>query len=593
MNILLRCTSFTFALAALTAVGPASEQGPSQASLAMLDPVRQAAGLCGRAAQDTLRQRLRLASLFATAASAAEPGPMPLYPGLQGLRFPVTTASPEARRYFLQGLLFAYGFNHAAAIRSFKEAQKHDPACAACFWGEALAYGPNINAPMDPDALQATLAAVERAKAQRSGASPAEQALIDALALRYSADPKADRAALDTAYADAMLDVARRFPDHDDIALLAAEAVMDTRPWDYWEADRRTPKGRIGDAIRLVEAVLARNPADLQAEHLYIHLIENNADPARAEKAADLLARGAPSGVGHLVHMPAHIYYRLGRFRESIDANVKAARADEAYLKGSADAGMYRYGYYPHNVHFIVTSAQMAGDMPTAIREAKRLESVLSADLAAQFPWTQAVNAAPYLAYAQFATPDKILALPPPDTRLTYVAGMRHYARAVAYAQRRDRTRFDAELAALRTIRTTGSFDAMVAQNMPGPDLLLLAETVARARFASVQGRYGEAARLYRDAIAIEDRIPYMEPPYWYYPVHQSLGAALYRAGRYDDARQAFRDALIRWPANGWALYGLAASERALGHRVEAAAAERALSKAWLGDRRWLRMDRI
>lgn len=593
MNILLRCASFTVAIAALTAVGPASEQGPSPETLAMLDPTRQAAGLCGRAAQETLRARLRLASMFANAASAAEPVPMPLYPELQGLRFPVTTGNPEARRYFLQGLLFAYGFNHAAAIRSFKEAQKRDPACAACFWGEALAYGPNINAPMEPDSLQATLAAVGRAKALRGGASPSEQALIDALALRYSDDPKADRAALDALYADAMLDAARRFPDHDDIALLAAEAVMDTRPWDYWEADRRTPKGRIGDAIRLVETVLARNPADLQAEHLYIHLIENNADPARAEKAADLLAHGAPSGVGHLVHMPAHIYYRLGRYRESIDANIAAARADEAYLKGSADAGMYRYGYYPHNVHFIVASAQMAGDMPTAIREAKRLESVLSADLAAQFPWTQAVNAAPYLAYAQFATPEKILALPPPDARLFYVAGMRHYARAVAQAQRRNRTGFEVELAALRNIRTSSNFDAMVAQNMPAGDLLLLAETVARARFAAAGGRYDEAARFYRAAVVIEDRIPYMEPPYWYYPVHQSLGAALYRVGRYDDARQAFRDALIRWPANGWSLYGLAASERALGHRVEAAAADQALNKAWLGDRRWLRMDRL
>src|SRR6185503_18082532 len=203
-----------------------------------------------------------------------------------------------------------------------------DPDCALCFWGEALAYGPNINAPMEPDAIASTLAALGKARALAGRASPAEQALIDALALRYSADPKADRAALDGAYADAMFAVAARFPADDDIALLAAEAAMDTRPWDYWEADRRTPKARIGEAVRLTEAVRARDPGHPQAMHLYIHLMENYAEPGRAEAAADRLAREAPRAEGHLVHMPAHIYYRLGRIADSIRANVAAARAD-------------------------------------------------------------------------------------------------------------------------------------------------------------------------------------------------------------------------------------------------------------------------
>lgn len=574
-------------------LGPVAEPAPSAETLAMLDPTRQASALCGsRNGIAALRDRLRIASLFATPAHAAMQAPMPLYPGLGGLDFPVT-ANAQARPYFLQGLMFSYGFNHAAAVRSFKEAQRLDPGCALCWWGEAFAYGPNINAPMDPSSIEATMAAVAKAQSLKAKASPVERAMIDAVALRYTADPKADRAPLDLAYADAMLAAAQRFPGNDDLALLAAEAVMDTTPWVYWEADKVTPKGRIGDAVRLVETVLARSPDHPQASHLYIHLMENGGDPRKAEAYADRLARPLAPGAGHLVHMPAHIYYRLGRFGDSIRSNVAAARIDEDYLRSSGDSGMYRFGYYPHNVHFIVTSAQMAGDIRTAVAEAKRLDSIVSADVAAQIASIQPVNAAPYLAYAQVASPKAILALEAPDERLPYVTAMYHYARAVAEAQRRNRRGFERELAAMRTVRETADFAPMTSQRVPAPELLLIAETVARGRFAAARGRYGEAADLYRQAIAIEDRIPYMEPPYWYYPVRQSLGAALYRAGRYQEARQAFRGALAQSPANGWVLYGLARTEAKLGNRLEAAAARQALDRAWLGDRKWLRMDRL
>lgn len=574
-------------------LGPAGEPTPSAQTLTMLDPTRQASALCGsRNGFAALRERLRIASLFAAPAHAAMQAPMPLYPGLDGLDFPVT-ANAQARPFFLQGLMFSYGFNHAAAVRSFKEAQRLDPDCALCWWGEAFAYGPNINAPMDPSSIEATMAAVARAQALKGRASPVEQAMIDAIALRYTADPEADRAPLDQAYAEAMLAAAARFPANDDLALLAAEAVMDTTPWVYWEADKQTPKGRIGEAVGLVETVLARSPDHPQASHLYIHLMENGGDPQKAEAFADRLARPLAPGAGHLVHMPAHIYYRLGRFGDSIRSNVAAARVDEHYLRSSGDNGIYRFGYYPHNVHFIVTSAQMAGDIRTAIAEARRLDSIVSADVAAQIASIQPVNAAPYLAYAQVASPKAILALEAPDERLPYVTAMYHYARAVAEAQRRNRSGFERELAAMREIRETADFEPMTAQRVPAPELLLIAETVARGRFAASRGRYGEAADLYRQAIALEDKIPYMEPPYWYYPVRQSLGAALFRAGRYEGARQAFRDALAQSPANGWALYGLARTEAKLGNRLEAAAARQALDRAWLGDRKWLRMDRL
>jgi tetratricopeptide (TPR) repeat protein len=321
--------------------------------------------------------------------------------------------------------------------------------------------------------------------------------------------------------------------------------------------------------------------------------MENGPDPKLAEAAADRLDAPLAPAAGHLVHMPAHIYFRLGRWQDSIRANVAAARADEAWIKDSGDKGLVRYGYYPHNVHFIVTSAQMAGEMPTAIREARKLESILDPGISSQIAWIQAVNAAPYFSAAQFASPAEILAMRAPDARLPYPTAMRFYARALARAQQRNRTGFEQELKSLNAIRDSDALKPMIAQGVPAGDLLRLAETVARARWAGANGRLAEAARLYREGARIEQSIPYMEPPYWYYPVHQSLGATLYRSGRYREARDAFETALSQSPNNGWVLYGLSASERALGRRAEASMADAALKKAWSGDPSWLRMDRL
>lgn len=536
-------------------------------------------------------------ALLAASAVAVPAGkstaPMPLYPDLATHRFPATTRSAKARQYFGQGLLLAYGFNHAGAVRSFREAQRIDPDCALCWWGEALALGPNINAPMDDRDRAAALDAMDRAMSLRSKASDLEQALIEAISHRYSRDAQANRAELDAAYADAMVGVARRFPADDDVAVLAAEAVMGSTPWNYWEADKRTPVGRSGEAVRLLETVLARDPANLQAAHLYIHLMENSANPRRAEDAADRLAQPLAPSAGHLVHMPAHIYAVVGRYADSIRVNVAAARADEAFIRDTDDHSLVRYGYYPHNVHFIVTSAQMAGDMDTAIREARRLRTILDPDASARIAWIQAIDAAPYLAMAQFAAPEDILAMTAPDPRLPYATAMRLYARAVAHAQMGDSPGVERELAAMEALRASDAFAGMIEQGVPAPELLSLAEAVARGRLAFALQRYDEAAGLYRQAITMESKIPYQEPPYWYYPVSQSLGAALFRAGRYDEASAAFRAALAQTPGNGWALYGLAESEQAQGHATEADAARQALRRAWLGDASWLRMERL
>lgn len=359
---------------------------------------------------------------------------MPLYPDLSASRLPVSTSNEQARRYFNQGLVLTYGFNHAGAVRSFRAAQRLDPDCAMCWWGEALALGPNINAAMDGRDRETALAAMDRARVLGTNASPLEQALIEAISRRYSRDAKSDRAVLDGAYADAMLDAARRFPKDDDVAVLAAEAVMNTSPWNYWQLDKRTPVGRSGEAVRLIETVLARNPASLQAAHLYIHLMENSADPRRAEAAADRLARPLAPSAGHLVHMPGHIYQLVGRHSDAIRVNIAAARSDEAFIRDTNDQSLVRYGYYPHNIHFIVTSAQLSGDMRTAIAEARRLQKVLDPETSARIAWIQAIDAAPFLAMAQFAEPEAILAMPAPDPRLPYAVAMRLYARAVAKA---------------------------------------------------------------------------------------------------------------------------------------------------------------
>jgi tetratricopeptide (TPR) repeat protein len=575
----------------LASFSPALWYSPD--TLAALDPSRQAASMCG-----AMRTGLVLKQELLHAAAVAGPvgkasAVMPLYADLAAPRFPVTTASAQARRYFDQGVMLNYGFNHAGAVRSFREAQRLDPRCALCWWGEAVALGPNINAPMDDRDRGTALAAIDRAQALRSQASPLEQGLIDAVARRYSRDPSADRAALDGNYADAMVGVARRFPQSDDAAVMAAEAVMDTSPWNYWQPDKRTPVGRSGDAVRLVETVLARHPGNLQASHLYIHLMENSADLRLAEAAADRLAAPLAPSAGHLVHMPGHIYALVGRYADSMRVNVAAARSDEAYIRSTDDHSLVRYGYYPHNIHFIVTSAQLAGDMPTAIREAGRLRAILDPETSARIAWIQAIDAAPYLAMAQFAAPAAILAMPPADPRLPYAVAMRHYARAVAEAQKRNRPGFERELAALAALRNAGAFTTMIEQGVPVSELIALAEAVARGRFAFALGDYDAAARLYRAAIAHEAKLPYQEPSYWYYPVSQSLGAALFQARRYNEASAAFRDALAQTPQNGWALYGLAQSEEAQGHALEAAAAKQALGRAWLGDKSWLRMARL
>ncbi len=564
----------------------------SDAAFAMLDPTLAGRKACGdpNRPDAVLNARLNLAGSLAASRDMGS-APIGLYSGIAPTDLPLGEMDPEARRYFDQGLGFAYGFNHAAAIRSFRKAQEIDPECAACWWGEALANGPNINAAMSGAQNAAALEAQATATRLAPSATPLVQALIEAQSLRYSSAADADRGALDRAYAARMLELARANPQSDDLAVLAAESAMNTSPWNYWTADGEAVP-LIAEAVGLIEKVMARNPAHPQASHLYIHLLELP-DPKKAEAAADRLHASGPKALAHLVHMPAHIYYRVGRYADSMEANIAAVAADEAYLREVGDDGLVRFGYYPHNVHFLLASAQMMGDPGTVVNQTRKLESILDADTGRDLYWVQAIYAAPYFAYAQYASPAATLALTDSAHPLDYVEAMRHYARATAHAQNRNAAAFDGELSALESLADASSVKVMEANGFPAPLIIRLAAEVARGRMAMAQSRPAAAIAHFTRAQAMQQEIPYNEPPFWYYPVSQSLGAAYFKAGRFDDAKQAFRAALMEAPNSALALYGLAQTERKLGNRLEMLAAERALSAVWRGESEWLDMGRI
>lgn len=511
-------------------------------------------------------------------------GDVTLYRDLGQLGFKVSTRDARAQRFFDQGLRLAFGFNHAEAQRAFQAAQRFDPDCAMCYWGEALVLGPNINAPMAPEANAAALAALAKARALSEHATPRERALIAALGTRYADDASLERAALDAAYADAMQAVAKRFPRDDTLQTLYAEAAMDTQPWDYWEAAGTRPKGRAADFVAALETVLKRHPTHPGAIHLYIHAVEASDRPERALPFARKLGALMP-GAGHIVHMPAHIYYRIGMFRESLATNQQAIAIDERYFTTSPSDPMYRMGYYPHNIHFALVSAMMGGDGATALAAATKLNTVLADEAVRQFPSLEPVKSALYSTHAMFSPPDTILALPAPATGLALVSAMHHYARAVAFAAKQDSDGARREIDTLAALESATDFKPYTAWQVPAREIMQTAQHVARARLAAAGGDLEAAAQAFEAAVALQDGLAYMEPPYWYYPVRQSLGAIRLRQGKLDEAEKAFRDSLGRVRNNGWALAGLAAVYRQQGKKASQASTEQALAKAWFGAR--------
>ena len=515
-------------------------------------------------------------------APPAQAGAPPLYDELGTLHVPITTRIPRAQAFFDQGMRLTFAFNHAEAARAFRAAQALDANCAMCYWGEALVLGPNINAPMFPEAVAPAVQAAATAMRLAKGATPAEQALIRAVARRYSADPRMERAALDKAYADAMADAARAYPNDDTIQVLFAEALMDLAPWDYWAAAGTQPKHRTAEMVDALERVLERNPSHPGAAHYYIHTMEASSQPDKALPAARVLARQIP-GAGHIVHMPSHIYYRLGMYREALQSNVEAVAIDEKYFSASPSDPVYRGAYYPHNIHFVMVSALMGGDGKTTLDAAGKLDKAVGADAVKAVGALQPVKSAPYFAHVQFSSPDVLVSLPDPGSDFVLVKAMWHYARAIGYVRKGALDAANREVAAIDRIERSADFKPLADWAIPGREIVQTARAVARGRIAAQQGRLPDAIAAYGEAVAIQDALPYMEPPYWYYPVRQSLGMALLRAGQLDKAEQVFRTSLARTPSNGWALRGLMEVYRVRGDSAALAAARQRFANTWLG----------
>jgi Tetratricopeptide repeat len=368
---------------------------------------------------------------------------------------------------------------------------------------------------------------------------------------------------------------------------------MDLSPWNYWQPDGREPNPQSVPIVPALERVLARDPNHPGAIHYYIHAVEASDRPQRAEPYADRL-RGAIPSAGHLVHMPSHIYYRVGRYLDALADNKTAVVVDEKYLAATAaPMGVYRLGYYPHNVHFVMASAQMSGDGPTVIAAAEKLRGLIPDEVARGIAMVQPVKAAPYFAHAQFSAPDTILALGDPGDAFPYVRGIWHYARGVASVARRDFAAAKAEADAIDVLARTADFSLLKAGGVPAQEVLELARAVIAGRIAQAQEDFKLAAEQFETAVALQDALPYMEPPYWYYPVRQSLAAVLLQAGRLAEAEEQFQRALSRAPANGWSYYGLAQLYRARGDNAAAAKAEADLAKTWIGDRALLQVSNL
>ncbi len=512
-----------------------------------------------------------------TTADAA--GGTPLYQNLGNLEHPITTSSPTAQQYFNQGLRLVYGFNHDEAIRSFKEGLKHDSTCAMCYWGIAYALGPNINLPMDSSAVRPAWEAVQQAVRFTGGVTPRERAYIEALSRRYSTDPSASRASLDSAYAEAIRLVAYAYNKDDDAATLYAEALMDLRPWNYWTNGGRAKAPSTLEQLAVLERVVRRNPDHPGACHYYIHAIEASNEAKKALACAERLGSLMP-GAGHLVHMPTHIYIRLGKWDIAADRNVHAVHADEEYIKERKPTGVYPMAYYPHNYHMMWYALNMLGRSADALEAAHGVIKNVPVDAVRQAPPLEYFSPTLLFTLARFSKWDDVLSQPAPPKDLRYTTGIWHYVRGLAYTGQDKLDAAAGERDKLLAISNQVPADAFANLNSV-QSLLAIAKGHLEGEMAARQGKTQEAVVHLRKAAAGEDELTYDEPPPWYLPIRQRLGVVLLEAGRPVAAEKAFRQDLVRRPENGWSLRGLAQSLRAQKRNKEAAAIEARFQKAW------------
>lgn len=512
-------------------------------------------------------------------ANAAET--VPLYEDLGSYHVEITTSQPLAQRYFDQGMRLYYAFNHQEAIRAFRAAQRLDSNCAMCWWGEALSWGPNINLPMDtPSAIEA-YRAVQGAVERKPFATQRERALIDALEQRYTEDAPAQRAGLDQAYADAMAEVVADFPEDLDVAVLYAESLMDLRPWDYWNAAKQ-PQPGIAAALTQLERVMAALESHPGACHFYIHAVEA-VYPERAVPCAERLAKLMP-GAGHLVHMPGHIYIRVGRYLDAVEANEHAVHADESYIQDQHPGmGMYTAGYYPHNYDFMAFAAMMIGRSQMAIESAERVTALLPDEMFGSpgMDFLQHWLMRPQQMNVRFARWDSILETPQPTAKYPHGLALWHYAQGRALIAKGRLDEADQRLAGLRTILAGDAIEGLRMEFNQSRDLLAIAERVLSGWRAAAEGDFDTAISALERAVQLESALLYGEPPEWSVPTRQELGAVLLRAGHAERAEEVFGQDLALFPQNGWSLWGTVRALEEQGRHGEADEFRAEFERVW------------
>ena len=499
-------------------------------------------------------------------------------PGLGSVHHQVTTTNPQAQQFFDQGLSLIYAFNHDDAARSFRRALELDPKCAMAWWGIALATGPNYNdIDIGGERAKAAYEAIQKARDLEPGVTPAERAYIEALAQRFSADPKASQQKLFESYRDAMAKLSRQFPDDPDAGTLYAESVMDIHPWQLWSADGKPAEGT-EELVRVLQLVLARFPDHPGANHFYIHAVEASPHPELALASADRLAGIAPAA-GHLVHMPSHIYARVGDYPNATLSNQKASAADETYIRSYQAKGAYPSMYYSHNLHFLAYAAVMEGNSKAALDATTRLEANIGSHLAGMSPmeWFNITRMVILVRLAQW---QEIARLPQPESRLKLTNMAWHFARGMAYAAQGQPEKAQSERKLLAKLLASVAPDEPFGFNRVH-EVMGIAQNMLDARIASAHHDYRAAEIELGKAIKTYDALHYDEPPDWYLPPREQLGGLLLASGKAAEAEEAFRADLRQNPNNGRSLFGLAEALKAQGKTNEAAKANAEFQESW------------
>jgi len=519
-----------------------------------------------------------------------QPKAATLIQGYGDLRHPVSTSSAQAQQFFDQGLRQIYAFNHDEAARSFERAADIDHKLAMAYWGVAEAVGPNYNDPASDDRFVAAHVAIQKAVDFSGNASPAEQAYIKAMALRFPVDPKADRRRAAEAYHDAMRELVKRFPDDLDAATLFAESAMNLHPWGLWMVDG-TPREGTEEIVATLESVIKRDPNHLGAIHYYIHSVEASKSPERALAGANRLAALAPAA-GHIVHMPAHVYIRTGDYAAAVKTNQEAAEVDQAYIKASGAQGIYPMMYYSHNLHFIAMCSAMNGDYAEANKNADMLAAHVGPHVK-DMPPLEGFMTIPIAVDVRFHKWDEILKMPKPNPEMKTTTAFWHFARGMALASKGKIAEAEAEQRSVSEAEANTPEDMIFAMpvNNKAKDVLMIARDVLSAKIALAKKDNAGAIALLQNAVAVQDALKYSEPEDWFFPVRESLGAALLMNGNNAGAEKVFREDLDHHPRNPLSLFGLQQALKAQGKEYDAGFVQKQLEASWKGGNTQLKLD--